>query len=298
MAAVWKLVALAFGCYGVLCLLVVVFQRSLMYFPSRATEADAKRTARSLGLESWQDARGGLLGWRLPKPPPGLQAPGNRAPGNRAPGLQAPGNRAPGLRVLVFHGNAGSALDRTYYHLLLGGAGTEVILFEYPGYGPRSGEPSQDRLVEAGERALVSLRQEAPGPVWLLGESLGSGVACAVAARRSADVAGLFLVTPFARMTDVAAWHYPYLPVRLLLRDRWDSLAALAGYPGPVGLFIAGRDEVVGASQGHALASSLGGRARYWEQPDAGHNDFTTRPDAYPWPEVRAFLANPAARGE
>ena len=144
-------------------------------------------------------------------------------------------------------------------------------------------------------QALTQLPKESPGPIWLLGESLGGGVASQLAARRPTDIAGLLLVTPFARMTDVAAWHYPYLPVRLLMRDRWNNMAALADYPGPMGLFIAGRDEVVGAAQGRLLAGSLGPRVRLWEQPEAGHNTFNTRADAYPWPEIRAFLANPVA---
>lgn len=271
MATLLKLLGLVLGGYGALCLLVVVFQRGMMYFPSRAPEAEALRAAKGFGLEAWRDDRGNLLGWRAPK-------------------------QAPGIRILVFHGNAGSALDRDYYLELLKSAGIEVILFEYPGYGSRAGEPSEDSFVESALQALAQLRKEAPGPVWLLGESLGGGVASQLAARRPADIAGLLLVTPFARMTDVAAWHYPYLPVRWLMRDRWDNSSALAGYPGPVGLFIAGRDEVVGAAQGHLLASSLGSRARLWEQPEAGHNTFNTRPDAHPWPEIRAFLANPPAQ--
>ena len=268
MAPVWKLLALVFVGYGALCLLVVVLQRRLMYFPSRAPEPEALRVAASLGLEAWRDRNGKLQGWRAPKP-------------------------APRLRVLVFHGNAGSALDRGYYLPLLRDADTEVVLFEYPGYGPRAGDPSEPVLVEAAVEALAQLRQEAPGPVWLLGESLGSGVACAVAANRPAEVAGLVLVTPIARMTDVAAWHYPYLPVRMLLRDRWDNRAALARYPGPVGIFIAGHDEVVGAEQGRILAAALGARGRLWEQPEAGHNSFSTRPEMDPWPQIRDFLKSP-----
>ncbi len=267
MATLLKLLGLALGGYGVLCLLVVMVQRRLMYFPSRAPDAEALRAAKGLGLEAWRDEHGNLTGWRATK-------------------------SAPGIRVLVFHGNAGSALDRDYYLDLLGRDGTDVILFEYPGYGARNGEPSQASFVDNAMLALAQLRKEAPGPVWLLGESLGGGVASQVAARRPADIAGLLLVTPFARMTDVAAWHYPYLPVRLLLRDRWDNVSALAGYPGPIGLFIAGRDEVVGAAQGRLLGRSLGARARIWEQPEAGHNTFSTRPDAHPWPEIRAFLAD------
>jgi pimeloyl-ACP methyl ester carboxylesterase len=265
MSMVWRLLALLLGGYGLLCLLVALLQRKLMYFPTREQESEARLVARDLGLMAWTDSRGNLLGWRAP-------------------------THAPRPRVLVFHGNAGSALDRGYYLPLLGSAGADVILFEYPGYGARAGVPSQESLVEGAAQALAQLRREDPGPIWLLGESLGSGVACAVAARMPKDIAGLVLVTPFARMTDVAAWHYPYLPVRLLMRDRWDNVAALARFPGPVGMFIAGRDEVVGAGQGRLLAASLGPRVRLWEQPEAGHNSFSTRPEGSPWPEIREFL--------
>lgn len=268
MALLWKVLGSALGGYAALCLLVVAFQRRLMYFPSRLPEADAVREAKGLGLAAWRDEQGKLMGWRTPE-------------------------ARQGVRVLVFHGNAGCALDRGYYLQLLGSA--DVILFEYPGYGPKAGEPSQDGFVRSAVEALAQLRKESPGPIWLLGESLGSGVASQVAARSPSEITGLLLVTPFARMTDVAAHHYPYLPVRFLMRDRWDNVSALAGFPGPIGLFIAGRDEVVGAAQGRLLAASLGPRARLWEQPEAGHNSFSTRPEAHPWPEIRGFLAGSPA---
>jgi pimeloyl-ACP methyl ester carboxylesterase len=272
MALLWRLLALALAAYGILCLLVVLLQRRLMYFPDRAEEARARQRAEALGLRPWRDATGALIGWRPERP-------------------------AAGPRVLVFHGNAGSALDRVYYLDLFEGAGAEVLLFEYPGYGSRPGQPSQDALVAGALAAVEQLRREDQRALWLLGESLGSGVAAQVATRRPRDAAGLVLVTPFASMSGVAAAHYPFLPVRLLLRDRWDSSAALGAYAGPVGLVIAGRDEVVGAAQGRLLASSLGARARVWVQPEAGHNSWSIVPELAPWPEVRAFLlGDPSAR--
>jgi hypothetical protein len=265
-ATLWKYLALILGGYGLLCLLVLAFQRRLMYFPDRAREPEALRVARGSGLQPWRDSAGSLIGWRAQRP-------------------------AASSRVLVLHGNAGSGLDRGYYLPLLGTPANEVILFEYPGYGPRPGQPSEAVLVAAAEQALLQLKTEAPGPIWLLGESLGSGVACAVAARRPADIAGLILVTPFARMTEVAAWHYPYLPVRLLLRDRWDNLAALRSFAGEVLLVLAGQDEVVGVHQGRKLAEGLGSRARTRCQEQAGHNSLDLRPGAAPWPEIRAWMS-------
>ncbi len=255
----------ALGAYALVCMLVFLAQRALMYFPGRFGEAEAQRRATLLGLRAWRDPAGRLLGWR-------------------------PLRSEARTRVLVFHGNAGSALDRVYYLEATGGPEREIVLFEYPGYGARPGRPSQRTLVEAAVAAFTQLRAERPGPVWLLGESLGSGVAAQVAARDPRAPAGLILVTPIARMADVAAWHYPYLPVRALLRDRWDSVDALRAFRGPAAILVAGRDEVVGAEQGRQLARALPTPPRLWGQPDAGHNSVDVSPGALPWPEIRALV--------
>ena len=123
--------------------------------------------------------------------------------------------------MLVFQGNAGSALDRTPFVRGFERLGWEVVLVDYPGYGARTGAPTQTSLTEAGLEALDQLRREDDRPVYLLGESLGSGVAAQVARQRPDAVRGLFLVTPFSSMADVAADHFSWVPARLLLRDRW-----------------------------------------------------------------------------
>jgi pimeloyl-ACP methyl ester carboxylesterase len=243
-----------------------------MYFPARFGEVEAEKRATALGLRAWRDPDGRLLGWR-------------------------PLRSEARTRVLVFHGNAGSALDRVYYLEAMGGTECEIVLFEYPGYGARPGRPSQRTLVEAAVAALTLLRSERRGPVWLLGESLGSGVAAQVAGRDPHAPAGLILVTPIARMTEVAAWHYPYLPVRALLRDRWDSVAALREFRGPTAILVAGRDEVVGAEQGRRLARAMPTPPRLWEQPDADHNGVDVSPGALPWPEIRALVDAAAQAG-
>ncbi len=250
--------------YAALCVLVYLAQRSLLYFPAHASAEAALAHAQRVKLQAWRDEAGGLLGWRPPATAP--------------------------VRILVFHGNAGSALWRDYYNVALGGAAREVILFEYPGYGARPGVVTQASLVEAGTAAVARLRREVPGPVWLLGESLGSAVASQVVARDPAAVAGLILVTPLARVEDVAATHYPFLPVRWLLQDRWDSVAALAAWHGPTAVLIASEDEVVGAEQGRTLARSLTPAPRVWEQAGATHNRVDFRSGATPWPEIRALV--------
>ncbi|HJV39656.1 MAG TPA: alpha/beta fold hydrolase [Geothrix sp.] len=260
-----RLVGWGIGLYAVLCLLAFLTQRRMMYFPDREPELEAIQRAVGARLVPWRDTKGGVLGWR------------------RAA-------RSGGPRILVLHGNAGDALGRLDYLPVFEAAGFEGVLLEYPGYGPREGERSEASLVADARVALHQLKAESSAPVILLGESLGSGVAAQVAAAEPKLVAGLLLAAPFARMTEVAARHYPYLPMKLIMRDRWDSLGAIRGYRGPVAMVIAGQDEVVGAEQGRRLAEGCPGPVRIWEVPRATHNDLPLAPGRPPWSEALAFL--------
>jgi pimeloyl-ACP methyl ester carboxylesterase len=229
-------------------------QRKLMYFPSQTTEDAALRAAQASGLAPWRDGRGRLLGWRLKNPP-----------------------AQPHAVVLVLHGNAGSALDRLYFARALVPLGIDVALLEYPGYGARPGRISLDALVDAASEAVDALAKEGR-PVWLLGESLGSGVAGRVANARPGIVRGLLLVTPFADLGTVARRHYPFIPA-WFIRDRFRPARDLAAFRKPVVVLIAGRDEIVGADESRRLAAALPGPKEIIEQPLATHNtlDLSTR---------------------
>lgn len=259
-------------------LLLVAVQRRLMYFPARGAEPGLRDAAGAQDLLPWQDAAGALIGWRS-RPPVG---------------------GAPRNRLIVFHGNAGHALDRTYFvngfGALENGSLWEVFLFEYPGYGARPGSPSERAFVDAAQAALDSLRQGdpqatvAPRPVYLLGESLGGGVAAGLAARNPDGVAGLFLVTPFTSLGDVAAHHYPVFPVRPFLRDRYANDEALRSYHGPVAFLLTGRDEVVPLRLGRRLYDEYAGPKRLWMQENASHNAIDYTPGAPWWRDVSRFL--------
>jgi pimeloyl-ACP methyl ester carboxylesterase len=260
--------------YAGLCLAVYLAQRRLMYFPERSTEPEALQLAARLGLRPWRDGDGTLLGWR---------------------GAGASTGKP---RALVLHGNAGDALGRADYLPVLAAAGFEGVLAEYPGYGPRSGDPTEASLTAEGLRALRRLKAESTAPVILVGESLGSGVAVQVARAEPAQVAGLLLPVPFASMVEVGARHYPYLPLRALVRDRWDSLEAIRCYAGPVAILVAERDEVVTAAQGRRLAQGCRGPVRVWEAPGAPHNGLPREPGRPPWSEALAFLRQAAGMRE
>ena len=265
MALLLRLLLVAVALYTGLLILLFCFQRRLLFLPTRVSEAEVLQAARTDQLEAWRNSQGELIGWYYPNP-------------------------AARRRLVVFHGNAGQALDRSYYVQGLASLGFEVYLFEYPGYGARAGSPSKKAFVEAGRAALAGLLATDLQPLCLLGESIGSGTACALAAEMPGQVAAVALVTPFARLSEVAQNHLRFLPVGWLLRDRFDNLAALAQYHGPVAFVVAGNDEVVGTNQGLRLYQAYAGPKELTMLPNAGHNQLPLDPAAGWWREVAAVL--------
>lgn len=260
LAIVWVLVVL----------LVAVFQRSITYFPVHAAEPEMLAEAARHGSEPWRTGSG-IIGWRKPG-----------------------AGRTAANRLLVFHGNAGFALNRWYYvegfGSLDGGATWDVHIFEYPGYGARPGKVGEEYFLAAAKEAFAAMRAEDGRPIFLLGESIGSGTACALAADPGTPPAGLCLVTPFACFAEVAAHHYPFIPVALLLQDRWDNVAGLADYRGRLAMWIAGRDEIVTPEQGRRLFDGYRGPKRLWLNPQATHNTIDYSPENPWWRETSAFL--------
>ncbi|MEI9896499.1 MAG: alpha/beta fold hydrolase [Chthoniobacter sp.] len=257
--------------YVLLCAIVGLFQRRIIYFPFYKTAAGMLAKAAELQCQPWRNAQGEIIGW-----------------------TNAHKGRPAAHRLVLFHGNAGYALMRTHYidgfEQLDGGRLWEVYLFEYPGFGARPGKLGQESFIEAGLQGIDTLKAADARPIYLLGESLGSGLASALAQRRPKDVAGLFLLTPYARLGDVAAHRFGFLPVRLMLRDPWDNVTALHDYRGPLAMLIAGEDEVVTAAQGHVLYDSYAGPKRLWTDPGATHNTVNFSAYAPWWREVSDFL--------
>jgi pimeloyl-ACP methyl ester carboxylesterase len=212
----------------------------------------------------------------------------------------APANRGARRKIIVFHGNAGHALHRVHFiealQALDGGAEWEVAVFEYPGYGARGGETNEPSILAAGKAAFEALAAEDQRPTFILGESLGSGAACGLAGAMPERVAGVALVVPYGSLLEAASHHYPFLPVRLILRDRFDNFAALEKYRGPVVFVIAGEDEVVTAASGLRLHESYGGPKHLRLFPGLGHNELDYSESAPWWREITEFLIEP--RGE
>ena len=147
-----------------------------------------------------------------------------------------------------------------------------VYLVAYRGYGASDGESSQAAIMDDALAVFDDVqRRHAARPVAVIGRSLGSGVASHVAANRAID--RLALVTPFDSLVSVAQTHYPWLPVRLLMRERYPSTEWLRAYRGPLLVVRASRDTVVPPQHTDRLIAALPQRPDVVELRDSGHND-------------------------
>jgi len=185
------------------------------------------------------------------------------------------GTGAAGATVLVFNGNAGNRSARAPLAAALARAGTSVLLFDYRGYGGNPGHPSETGLAadaRAAREYLLSRSDVRPESIIYFGESLGAAVAIGLAAEH--PPAALVLRSPFTSLADVGQLHYPYLPVRALLKDRYDSAGRIRAVRCPLLVLAGGADGIVPAGQSRRLHALAADPKRYVEIPNAGHNDW------------------------
>jgi len=166
--------------------------------------------------------------------------------------------------------------------------GVSWLLIDYRGYGASAGKPSAKALIADAilwyDYAVGELHAKR---IFAFGRSLGSGVAVALAARRA--LAGVIVASPFDSLTAVAQHYYPYLPVRWLLRHRFDSIALAPQLEVPLLCLIAQRDEVIPPVHAERLYDAWRGPKRKLVLPGARHNDVDATP-AF-WPAIRSFVS-------
>jgi hypothetical protein len=149
-----------------------------------------------------------------------------------------------------------------------------LYVLEYPGYGSREGSPSRESMNQAASDAYRILRARNPNtPVCVLGESIGSGPACALAQEKVAPDK-IVLMVPFDSLLKVASKQFFFLPVRLMLRDAWDNVEALKGYTGPIDIFAATADGIIPIAHARALARQV--PTAHFIEFFGGHNDWSS----------------------
>ncbi len=187
--------------------------------------------------------------------------------------VPAAGPEDTGMAVLVAPGNGGNRAGRADLARKLSRRGLSVLLMDYRGYGGNPGHPSEDGLAadsDAGAEALMKLGYPAQRTLYF-GESLGSGVVAALQARH--PPAGMVLRSPFTELADVGAHHYPWLPVRALLRDRYPVMEHLRTSDVPVTVIYGDRDSVVPSVLSASVADHSPSLAERVVLAGADHND-------------------------
>jgi uncharacterized protein len=209
--------------------------------------------------------------------------------GLRLRGWFVPGDG--GAAVLVCNGNGGNRSLRAPLAAALSRAGLSVLLFDYRGYGGNPGRPSEAGLAADARaaRAWLAARDGVdPDRIVYFGESLGAAVALGLALER--PPAALVLRSPFTSLADVGRLHYPWLPVGLLLVDRYPSLDRVGRLTAPL-LVVAGeRDRVLPAAQSRRLYQAAPEPKRFALVPGADHNDWELLAGARLLHEVLGFL--------
>ena len=168
-------------------------------------------------------------------------------------------------------------------------ANWSLALVNYRGYGASEGKPSERSLYTD---ALVVFDTLARRPdvdvarIVLFGRSLGSAVAAHVAAER--PVAGVILVSPFASMVEVGRHHYPWLPVGLLLRHRFDARSRASAIAAPLLTIVGARDGIIPPGHSRRLFDAWSGPKHWIAIAGADHNDVGAFPEF--WAVVAAFL--------
>jgi fermentation-respiration switch protein FrsA (DUF1100 family) len=278
--------------YVALCVAVYVFQRKLIYPASRAAELPSAlagyspKEARDISATAADGVK--IRGWQiLPASERGKDFDAALKDG--------------GLVDLFFHGNGGHRGHRLELYQTLAGFRCHVVAFDYRGYGDSEGSPSEEGLALDARAAWEWVRSRGvPAErIVLHGESLG----CAVAVRLAKELseaqtppAGLILESPFASLTATSASLYWFLPVRLLLKERYPSDERIGAVTCPLLIFHGHHDAIVKFEHGKRLfdaapEKSAGGVAkRFVEFQNAGHNDLRAADlQAYDR-ELRTFL--------
>ena len=177
------------------------------------------------------------------------------------------------MAVLVAPGNGGNRLGRVGLASELSRRGFAVLLMDYRGYGGNPGDPSEDGLARdamAAALALEELGYPAERTIYF-GESLGTGVVAALQARRTP--AGVVLRSPFPELADVGSHHYPWLPVRTLLRDEFRTGESLTDSEVPVTVIYGDRDSIIPSELSARVADEVPSLAERVVIPGADHND-------------------------
>ncbi|MGD9633980.1 MAG: alpha/beta hydrolase [Pirellulales bacterium] len=178
--------------------------------------------------------------------------------------------------VLYCHGNGENVgMNADVVAQLSDELDASVFIFDYRGYGYSEGKPNEAGCVAdaaAAQRWLAERTGQTPADIVVMGRSIGGAIATAVASQQGAKA--LVLVNTFSRLTDVASYHYRWLPVRLLMKNRYDAVDQIRDYHGPVFQSHGTADWIVPIALGRQIfAAAPTSQKQFVEYEGLGHND-------------------------
>ena len=250
-SAMWHLLAVLLIVYAAIVALAFLFQSRLVYFPGIGREVAA--TPRAYGLRY--------------DPVEIVTEDGERLAAWWVPAEGAAGS------VLFFHGNAGNISHRLDYVAMFHEQGYSTLIVDYRGYGGSTGSPTEEGTYTDARAAWDHLRNALlarPQDIVIAGESLGGAVAAWLAAR--VKPRAVVLMSTFTSVPDLGAEVYPFLPVRLIARIKYDTRAAVAAIRAPIFIAHSPGDELIPYSHGRALFEAALPPKHFLELA-GGHND-------------------------
>jgi uncharacterized protein len=256
--------------YALVVLVVYLLQGRLLYLSTTESLANTIDRAKAEQLAIWPNAQHYL----------GL--------------VSTPSDSVATGTAVLFHGNAGVAADRSFYASRFARCGLRTILVEYPGYGARPvGELSESALSAEGAEIILAARAEFGAPVHVVGESLGAAVAAQAIQRAEQripnSVQAALLITPWDELASPAHARFWFLPVRLILRDAYNSVGALKDFRAPLVVLRAQSDEIIPEAATLRLFEQYPGPKTLLELP-GGHNSLWEDADDAWWQALCARL--------
>jgi fermentation-respiration switch protein FrsA (DUF1100 family) len=265
----WRIVRASFVvaiAYGLSVAVMAIFENAFIFFPSVYPQGNWRPTVIAFE-DAWFDA----------------------ADGSRLHGWYVPAENARAV-VLFAHGNAGNLSDRTdTLDVLANKLGASVLIFDYRGYGRSAGSPSTEGILADARAARKWLAQRAgirESQIVLMGESIGGAVVVDLAAKDGAR--GLILENTFTSLSDVGSYHYPWLPVKLVMRGDLDSIAKIGQYHGPLLQLHGDADSIVPFELGKRLFDVANEPKRLAAIAGGDHNDLRS---STAYREIDRFLA-------
>lgn len=283
--------------YLIIVVMFSIIQRALIYFPTREAAILPGEAGFPLGQVHTVTARADddleLHGWYV-------LADGRTAEDSKACDREL----ATGRRVVIyFSGNGGNRTFRGSEFGILTSLGMDVFIFDYRGYGDNLGKPTEKMLAADAKTVwnyVTQQRHVQPERIILYGESLGGTVAVRLAAEvGEAGFApgAVILRSSFSSLVDAGAHHYPWLPVRLALVDRYAAIDRIPNVDCPILQIHGTSDRIMPIKFGRRLfdaapdQSSSGVAKQFVELPGAGHNDVTLVAAPQLRATIQAFLA-------